>query len=71
MDESLSPCGWEDATEELVLENREQLHHNLIISDQQRVWSSLFFQTGEKYSQKALFIVVISFLLKGILKIFS
>jgi len=33
MDESLSPRGWEDATEELVLENREQLQHNLIISD--------------------------------------
>jgi hypothetical protein len=33
MDESLSPRGWEDATEELVFENRDQLHGNLIISD--------------------------------------
>jgi hypothetical protein len=34
MDESLSSPGWEDATEELlVLDNREQLQHNLIISN--------------------------------------
>jgi hypothetical protein len=52
MDESLSPRGWEDATEELVLENREQLQHNLIISDQQRVWSSLVSKLAKNIARK-------------------